>query len=166
MQHVVYRASITILLAVLCGGCDSGSKYPAVTGLVTYDGTPLSKIRVVFNPIPVGNSAVPGPYSTGVTDQEGKFTLETRDGDGGAVAGSHKVGFYWSDISVTTLSSLKDSLREVRNSPEDSAKIKSLIAEVEQKLKSRPKLRPNLQTKFTVPAEGTDQANFELTYLP
>ena len=47
-------------------------------GKVTYDGEPLAKIRVVFNPIPVGGSAVPGPYSTGVTDEEGNFSLETR----------------------------------------------------------------------------------------
>lgn len=166
MQHIVFRASSIVLLAVLCGGCGSGSKYPVVTGLVTYEGEPLPKIRLVFNPTPVGNSAVAGPYSTGVTDQEGRFTLETRNGDGGAVAGSHTVGFYWSDIGVTTLSSLKDSLREVKDSPEDAAKIESLIAEVEQKLKSRPKLRHDLQTKFTVPAEGTDQASFELTDLP
>jgi len=61
---------------------------------------------------------------------------------------------------------LKESLREVKNSPEEAAKVKSLIAEVEQKLNSRQKLRPDLQTKFTVPPEGTDQAGFELTDLP
>ena len=40
-----------------------------------------------------------------------------------------------------------------------------MIAEVEQKLESRPKLEGNLQVKFSVPQEGTDQAVFDLTDL-
>jgi len=160
-----YRAFVVMAVALLCAGCGSNSEYPSVSGKVTYDGAPLAKIRVVFNPIPVGNSAVPGPYSTGVTDEEGNFSLETRDGQTGAVVGSHKVGFYWSDISVRTLPTLKQSLQESKSSPEDAAKIESMIAEVEQKLESRPKLKGNLQAKFSVPQEGTDQAVFDLTDL-
>ena len=152
-------------VAFFCFGCGPSSKYPTVSGKVTYDGAPLPNIRVVFNPVPVGNSAVAGPYSIGITDEEGSFSLKARDGSAGAVAGSHKVGFYWSDISVTTLPKLKESLREARNSPEDLAKVKKLIAEAEQKLESRPKLQGNLQAKFSVPQEGTDQAVFELTDL-
>ena len=75
------------------------------------------------------------------------------------------MGFYWSDISVRTLPTLKQSLQESKKSSEDAAKIKSMIAEVEQKLESRPKLEGNLQVKFSVPQEGTDQAVFDLTDL-
>ena len=165
MEVSFYRAFVVMAVALLCAGCGSNSEYPSVSGKVTYDGEPLAKIRVVFNPIPVGGSAVPGPYSTGVTDEEGNFSLETRDGQSGAAIGSHKVGFYWSDISVRTLPTLKQSLQESKKSSEDAAKIKSMIAEVEQKLESRPKLEGNLQVKFSVPQEGTDQAVFDLTDL-
>lgn len=160
-----FRAFFIVAVALFSAGCGPSSEYPTVSGKVTFDGAPLSKIRVVFNPIPVGNSAVAGPYSTGVTDEEGNFSLKTRNGESGAVGGAHKVGFSWSDIGVTTLSSLKKSLRDSKDSPEDVAKIKSMIAEVEQKLQSRPKLESNLQAKFSVPQEGTDQAVFELTDL-
>ena len=160
-----FRAFVIMAVALFCAGCGPNSDYPPISGKVTFDWAPLAKIRVVFNPVPVGNSAVAGPYSIGVTDEEGSFSLKTRDGESGAVGGAHKVGFSWSDIGVTTLSSLKKSLRDSKDSPEEVAKIKSMIAEVEQKLESRPKLKANLQAKFSVPQEGTDQAVFELTDL-
>ena len=166
MQRNFFRVSTVVAVALFCVGCGPSSEYSTVSGKVTYDGAPLPSIRVVFNPLPVGNSAVAGPLSLGVTDDEGNFSLKTRDGFAGAVAGPHKVGFYWADVGVTQLASLKVSLAESKNSPEDEAKIKKLIAEVEQKLKSRPKLKGDLQTKFTVPEDGTDQAVFELTDLP
>ena len=165
MEVKNFRAFVIMAVALFCAGCGPNSDYPPISGKVTFDWAPLAKIRVVFNPVPVGNSAVAGPYSIGVTDEEGSFSLKTRDGESGAVGGAHKVGFSWSDIGVTTLSSLKKSLRDSKDSPEEVAKIKSMIAEVEQKLESRPKLKANLQAKFSVPQEGTDQAVFELTDL-
>ena len=57
---------------------------------------------------------------------------------------------------------LERSLSESRDDPELVAKFEAKIADVKQKLASRPKLRPNLQVKYTIPKGGTDSADFEL----
>ena len=153
--------SICLTFICLCFGC--GSEYPDVSGKVTYEGQPLAGIRLVFNP--VGDTGAPGPFSAGVTDEAGAFSLETRDGKSGAVAGLHKVGFDWSDIRSYTMRDLTTSLREAGDDPNKTAKIKARIAEVKQTLASRPTLNANLQTSFTVPKNGTEEANFEITEL-
>ena len=43
--------------------------------------------------------------------------------------------------------------------------LKAKIAEVEEKLASRPELKRKLQTQFEVPTDGSDNVNFELTEL-
>lgn len=155
----IFLACVVLTGACLCVGC--GSQYPAVSGKVTYDGKPVSGVQLVFNPI--GESVDSGPISLSVTDEQGVFSLETRDGKSGAVAGQHKVGFDWSDIRAYTMRELERSLSEAKGIPEKEAEIKARIAEVKQKLASRPKLKAGLQTMFTVPEGGTDAANFELT---
>lgn len=55
-----------------------------MTGLVTYDGRPLSDAAVLFTPLA-------GRPACGVTDIDGRFQLSTfHDGDG-ALAGKHSV---------------------------------------------------------------------------
>ena len=157
------RASVILTITCFCIGC--GPSYPPVSGKITYSGEPISGIRVVFSPVGGGNTSADTPFSVGVTDEAGVFSLETGDGESGAVAGLHKVGFDWEDIRSYTLSGLKSSLREARGDPEDAAMLKAKIAEVEQKLASRPRLKSKLQTQFEVPADGSDSVNFELTDL-
>lgn len=156
------RLSITafglLTLTCLCLGC--GSEYPSVSGKVTYDGEPIANIRVVFSPI---SDSDPGPFSVAVTDDEGAFSMETRYGQSGAVVGPHKVGFDWSDIRSYTMRDLKRNFQESKGNPEKQAKITAKIAEVEQKLASRPKLKPALETDFKVPKSGADDILFELT---
>ena len=156
------RLSITafglLTLVCLCIGC--GSEYPSVTGKVTYDGKPIANVRLVFSPV---SDSVPGPFSVAVTDEEGAFSLKTRDGQSGAVVGPHKVGFDWSDIRSYTLRDLKTNLQESKDNPEKQAKIKAKISEVEQKLASRPEIKAGLETDYTVPEGGAEELLFELT---
>jgi hypothetical protein len=73
-------------LLVLAGGCGRGPQVAEVEGTVTKGGAPLKNVRVEFWP------ETDGPKSTGVTDEQGRFTLKTEDGRTvGAVVGSHKV---------------------------------------------------------------------------
>jgi len=130
---------------------------------VTYEGEPLSNVRLVFSPVPTENSASTGPFSVAISDEAGAFSLETRDGVPGAVVGLHKVGFDWSDIRSYTMADLKSALQESKGDPEKQARIKAKIADVQQKLDSRPELKAGLQTKFTVTEGGSSEVAFELT---
>jgi len=142
------RTSALLTIACLCIGC-GGSEHPTVSGKVTYDGEPLANIQLVFNPVS-DTTAANAPYSTAVTDENGAFSLKTRDGQLGAA-------------KSYTVRNLKQSLTDSKGDPELEAKFKEKIAAAEQKLASRPTLKANLQTEFTVPTGGSDSVNFELT---
>ena len=161
MNCSVLQTSVILSFACLCMGCGS-SEYPTVSGKVTYDGQPLANIEVVFSPLSDSVDTI-APYSTAVTDEAGVFSLKTRDGQLGAVVGQHRVGFAWSDIKSYTVRNLKQSLSEAEDAPERAAELKDKIAAAKEKLASRPTLKANLKTEFTVPAGGSDSANFELT---
>ena len=161
MRNINKLCSVMIVLAsVTAIGCDG--KYPAVSGKVTSDGEPVPMVRVVFTPTAVGDNHIPGPYSVGVTDGGGNYTLKTRYKEQGAVAGPHKVGFEWADIEFDSMSGLKAELREGVADAARKAYLEKSIEEIKQKLSSRPKLRPNLIKTFDVPSEGTSSADFEL----
>lgn len=151
-----------LLLALVCFfvGCDS-SNYSVVSGKVTYEDKPVSGIRVMFTPAASSGNEV--PYSWAVTDESGAFSLETRDGKAGAAIGLHKVGFDWSDIRSYTLQDLKQSLSDAKGNPEREAKVEAEIADVNQKLATRPTLKAGLQTEFNVPEGGDENVVFELT---
>src|SRR5262245_62274910 len=78
--------------ALLAGaaGC-GGPKYVKVSGVVTLDGKPYKNAVVSFQPIGTADNPNPGRGSTGLTDENGRFTLVTDDGHKGAVVGTHRV---------------------------------------------------------------------------
>jgi hypothetical protein len=59
-----------LLLCVLSGGCGKEMKVAPVSGTVTLDGAPLDRASVMFLP------AAGGRPSFGVTDEQGRFTLD------------------------------------------------------------------------------------------
>jgi hypothetical protein len=72
-----------------CGCADSGVKVPPlgqVHGTVTLDGKPLPNANILFQPVD-GKS---GP-SQGITDSEGKYTLNHVPGHPGATITEHTV---------------------------------------------------------------------------
>lgn len=90
-------------ISTLVGCGDSGSNAP-VSGVVTLDGNPLSGIRVTFFPEAATGNAAPGPYSTAVTDSEGKFSLVDRYDNPGAMVWKHKVEFEWDEMDEAAVS--------------------------------------------------------------
>jgi hypothetical protein len=80
------RLLLLVVSIFLIAGCGSrGPKTARVSGTVTMSGKPLAKVGVTFLP------TKKGPAATGVTNENGEFTLTTaRKGDG-AVLGKHKV---------------------------------------------------------------------------
>jgi hypothetical protein len=71
----------------LCG-CSGGAapvKLIEAKGTVTYRGEPLSLCSIRLIPLKEG------PSSSGVTNEQGEFTLVSQDGKPGVVPGTHRV---------------------------------------------------------------------------
>ena len=74
-----------LLLGVLAGGCGKEMKVAPVSGTVTLDGAPLEKASVLFLPKEGGRP------SFGVTDEEGRYTLDYSMHETGAEVGQCQV---------------------------------------------------------------------------
>ena len=149
--------TLLLILVATVAGC-GGSNYPPVSGKVTMNGQPVPSVTVVFTPVGSADAPNPGPYSTGVTDEQGDFTLQTRHDNGGAVPGPHRVGIEYGDKEE--LRDLKSELSEADE--ESKPAIETKIKELRALFKSRIKVPANVIYKFEVPTEGTSKANFEL----
>jgi hypothetical protein len=75
-----------ILLTLFGTGCSPGPKMAEVVGTIKVGGQALEKIQIEFLP------EADGPRSRGLTDSQGRFTLNTDDGlKKGAVVGKHRI---------------------------------------------------------------------------
>ena len=89
------RSAIVVLATVLLVGCSNEEFGIAqVSGTVTLDGKPIAQVAVMFQPLAQGNNINPGPGSFGVTDENGKYSLELVGlRKKGAAVGKHQVRF-------------------------------------------------------------------------
>ena len=144
-----------------CAGCGDSSIAP-VSGKVTVDGKPVAGIRLVFSPIFIEGQNDPGPWSSGLTNEAGDYSLETRYKDNGAVIGKHTVSFVYDDIG--NIDTYKELFREARQEgdQEGMAAAKKDIEDFQARQKTRPKSSGDYTEDFEVPRGGTDQANFDL----
>lgn len=130
-----------LLLTSLFGliGCgEDPSRMPRVpvSGRVTIDGQPAAEATVVF--LKVGGLADPNADAPrGVTDAEGRYQLSTYDENDGAPQGDYQVG-------VSTAPNTEGLVQRV------------------DPLKGRYSNPQTSGLTFTVPSEGTDEANFDL----
>jgi hypothetical protein len=126
-------------IALLLSGCAEHDLAP-VSGVVKLNGAPLVRGVVNFQPIG-GQTDNPGPGSTGITDDQGRFQLKTPDGELGAVVGEHKVRIYSRNAEAPIV---EDS------DPRPSVELVPA--------------RYNYQTtlKITVPPDGDDTVDFDL----
>ena len=166
-----YFHSIEVLLisiiVISISGC-SGKEYSLapVSGTVTHEGKPVAKLGIYFSPEPVGENYAVGPYSKGVTDSDGKFTIKTRYDEKGGVVGKHTLTFEYTDISETAMSELQEALNDAKDSgsgeevKETNEKIRKLTA----KLKGRPVLDGRKMT-IDIPADGLQDFKIELSDL-
>lgn len=114
-QQVSITGLFTLVAAITAGCGESGPPMAETTGTVTYNGAPLEDASIVFVPDA-------GPPSTGRTDTEGRFTLNTR-GKPGAVVGTGKV-------AIKAVEQLIEFKSEADMSSEDIANMsQSLIPE-------------------------------------
>lgn len=85
----IASVSICFLLAGCGEKIKDAPKTGTVTGVVTSDGKPVAGAIVEF--FPNNEKGTRGPQSTGFTDAEGKYELNTTGSTHGAVIGFHRV---------------------------------------------------------------------------
>jgi hypothetical protein len=117
---------LALLPALACLACSSGSDaLNPVKGTVRYQGKPAKGVLVTFHPTK-GNK-VTTIVSTGLTGEDGTFTLTTGQKEG-AQAGSYTVTFLWSEevkrkkIS-TAPPDTRDRLQGAYSNPEQGQKV-------------------------------------------
>ena len=158
-------AFVALFLITVCGCSDKDYATAPVSGTVTFEGNPVGKLRVSFNPVPVGENYAVGPYSQWSTDADGKFTLVTRYDDEGAVVGKHTLALQYSDISETAMSDLRASMADAQESGDKAGfdDTKRKMAELKKKLKGRPVLKSRYTKVFDVPKDGHTDMQIELS---
>ena len=151
------------IFSIAFTGCGKGYKLVEVAGTVTYDGKPVPKLRVSFSPEPIGDDYSVGPYSKGVTNDQGQFTLKTRYNDNGAIVGKHKLSFQYTDISETAMQDLRADMADAQDagSKEGFEEAKKKIAELKVKLKGRPVLT-GYNIVLDVPSGGLPDYKLDL----
>ena len=139
----VFCITVMFLVTLCCIGCGKGPKKVSVSGKVTLDGQPIQNCSVLFQAVNPGGTAEWRPDATGLTDSEGRFVLSSigEKGGAGAVAGEYVVKFGWSDPNPPANESERPA-QPPYQLPQD-AQITGI--------------------KFTVPAKGTSEADFQLT---
>lgn len=159
---VLFVASVSLSL-VGCGGSDN--TIVAVGGIVTLNGNPVSGIEVTFEPLPIKDVMDVGPFSTGVTDADGQYTLETRYGDPGAVVGAHRVYFETVGFDPESADEARSDLQEAKQSGDQDAVEKAQAAL--KSSKSGTKIPSEFgeeksTVEYTVSSGGSKTANFDL----
>jgi len=149
------RNAVVVVAAVclLACGCGDGPKVAQVSGVVTLDGKPYPNAVVTFQPQGGNTADGAGMGSTGLTDEQGRYSLTTIDGRGGAVVGKHRVRI--------------QTRREAGGAPFD-ANVGSADGSPDPKKKTAVDPIPvewyssEGGKEFTVPAGGTDKADFAI----
>jgi hypothetical protein len=137
-MYLYLRAAVGTLL-LLSLGCSTHPAPPtvAVSGKVTMDRAPLAKASIQFLPM-AADRAQSIPEAFGVTDDRGRYTLKL-GGNYGDVAGA-PVGKYRVNIGKMD--------RDTKGGPRQAVP---------------GKYNRNSQLTYSVPPEGTTEANFDLS---
>ena len=162
--------ALMLFTSIGCKG--DGFSLAPVSGTVTVDGEPVGDLKIVFYPKSSKENVNPGPFSTGKTDSEGKFTMVSRSGEPGAVVGPHRVGFELpGDMDESALGEAQADLEELTAEGDaDAASVKAArdkIAAIRKKMKgfafvpARYLSSPIISVE--VPAEGLSDYAVELT---
>jgi len=143
-----FAPGFLVVLTVM-PGCGKGPKLPTlpVTGTVTYKGQGVADAHVDF--IPVDNAS--GKPATGVTDAQGRFTLQTHVGGStfanGALAGNYIV-------------TVKQGLPTRKDAPVMSVDEWSKLSE-EERAKARAGSMMKMQRPREKPNEGAGATGLE-----
>jgi hypothetical protein len=165
-RFVLGAVALFVLSVVGCSG--NSFKTVPVSGTVTLDGEPVAGVEVVFFPKPTESSAVVGPFSTAITDGEGKFTLVTRYGDPGAVVGAHRVTFAYGDIDKEAIADADLAEEEAKAegeglSAEEKAAARAARSQLGKRKAIPARYGEESDVSIEVPAGGMTNVDFPLT---
>lgn len=113
-MKTIFRWRYLILIALLMGSGCSGSGLVNAKGRLTYNGSPVPSTYVIFQPQEEGKRA-----STGLTDDDGNFTLQFSRTEPGVLRGQHTV-------FLTYYVSVDEELHKIP--PKASKELKAVIA--------------------------------------
>jgi len=160
---------LLVALVILLAGCGCADfKMVPVSGTITMDGEPLEGVEVVFAPMEIQDQIEVGPISIGVTDSNGKFTLNTTTGIGGAVATNHRVSVSFGELDEAAIAAKVDeAVQKNRGMPE--AQVMALENKVRRSMMVAKPIPDAYNRKTILQIEllgATDEANFELKSDP
>ena len=169
LRSGTFRLLVAIFLLACGTGCGGESFTLApISGRVTVDGQPVGGLHISSEPIGGSDRPLPGPDSTAVTDADGHFELYTTDGNRrGAVVGPSRIRI-WSNpgqaLGVVTDDQAPD-YDPVAEINAIKAQMRGGRKKVVKKASMIP-LRYNDKTEltFNVPPEGTDKADFNISW--
>ena len=142
-MHRVVIASLCCGVIMMTGCGDGRVPTVPVSGVVTLDGTPLGNCTITFLPrAKTKDSLVAGAPSSAKTGPDGRYVLSTNDRRAGAVVATHVV-------------SIRPAEQGDLDNPDDPGGPASTIR--------LPGEAMDGSLEFTVPAGGTDAADFALT---
>lgn len=146
-----FTTALFAAAAVLAAGCDGGPQLASVSGVVTLDGKPYPNAAVSFQPLASANNDSPGMGSTALTDENGRYTLTTIDGKKGAVVGNHKVRIQTRREGSTA--PVDPTLGSADGTPDPKKRLPADPIPAGWYADGK---------EFTVPAGGTDKADFAI----
>ena len=153
-MKTVISSGLFLLLICSLLGCGKKHSCVPVSGVVTVDGKPEGGIKLYFTPVAIEDEINPGPYSTAITDENGSFVLETRNGDPGAVAGKHRAVLSYADPGSAGKTLTTPDAEEVRKEALKRRKARGLTQREEEATPVR--------IEVEVPSDGTDALKFEV----
>ena len=164
-------AGYLLLTLVGCGG----ENYAPVSGTVTLDGEPLADAKLIFEPIGDASGTAAGKVSYGRTDTAGHFTLTCPvAATAGAAVGEHRVRVVTAmanDPTPEQMTAARAKLQAEEKAGGSDAivtdeRVREYLSDTVQTSR-REQLPAHYNTAttltFTVPASGTEQADFPLT---
>ena len=155
--------SLGLLILAGCGGGDR-PRLAKLSGLVTLEGVPVSGATISLVPVDGGR------VGSAVTDDAGRYTISTYPGDDndGAIVGKHKVGI----LKIGGEGAFMLTQEETTDVNDQLAPASGEIDGMTEAAKE-PKIEYLVPKRYVnpndsgltveVPAEGREDANFELS---
>lgn len=78
------RLSLAVMVSMVIAGCDSGPPTAPVSGIVTYNGTPVETGNIYFHP-------TDGSPAVGTINSDGSYSLSRKVPGDGAILGEYQV---------------------------------------------------------------------------
>jgi hypothetical protein len=147
MPRSVIVAPFVVGTLFFLAGC-GGPRIAPVSGVVLLDGKAYPNAVVSFQPIGSEANPNPGRGSTGITDEQGRFTLTYDGSQNGAVVGMHRVRIF-TKFGVKAPKSDKTESDPDEKVPAGGERIPAEWNELSTK-------------EFEVPSGGTDKADFAI----